>query len=57
MSATEYRVALSTLGLSQLAAGRWLGVSRRTAQRYWKFGPTATAAVAIRGALKNGKAD
>lgn len=54
MTPTEYRAALSTLGLSQLAAGRWLGVSNKTAQRYATDGPSGPAAVAFRMALKYG---
>lgn len=54
MSALEYRAALSTLGLSQLAAGRWLGVSPKTAQNYASKGPSGPAAAAIRMALKYG---
>jgi hypothetical protein len=50
----EYRAALSTLGLSQLAAGRWLGVSNKTAQRYATDGPSGPASVAIRMALQHG---
>lgn len=54
MTPAEYRAALSTLGLSQLAAGRWLGVSSKTAQNYASKGPSAPAAKAISGALKFG---
>lgn len=54
MTPAEYRVALSTLGLSQLAAGRWLGVSPKTAQNYASRGPSGPAAVAIRMALRFG---
>ena len=54
MTPDEYRTALSTLGLSQLAAGRWLGVSPKTAQNYASKGPSSPAAVAIRMALKYG---
>lgn len=54
MDAQKYRTALETLGLSQLAAGRWLGVSRKTAQNYATLGPSAPAAKAIQGALKHG---
>lgn len=34
MTAKQYLAAIEKLGLSQLAAGRWLGVSPRTAQNY-----------------------
>lgn len=54
MTASEYRAALEGLGLSQLAAGRWLGVSKKTAQRYATDGPTGPAEKAIRMALKHG---
>jgi hypothetical protein len=48
MTALEYRAALETLGLSQLAAGRWLGVSPKTAQNYATVGPSGPAARAIK---------
>lgn len=54
MTPLEYRTAIETLGLSQLAAGRWLGVSPKTAQNYASKGPSRPAAVAIRMALKHG---
>ena len=54
MSPDEYRTALATLGLSQLAAGRWLGVSPKTAQRFATVGPSPCAAKAIKGALIHG---
>lgn len=54
MTPAEYRAALSTLGLSQLAAGRWLGVSPKTAQNYATVGPSGPAARAIRMAVKYG---
>ena len=54
MTPAEYRAALSTLGLSQLAAGRWLNVSPKTAQNYASKGPSGPAAVAIRMALRHG---
>lgn len=47
MTPEAYRSALSTLGLSQLAAGRWLGVSNKTAQNYATVGPSGPAARAI----------
>ena len=34
MTAAQYQRAIDQLGLSQLAAGRFLGVSKNTAQRY-----------------------
>ncbi len=57
MTPVEYRAALATLGLSQLAAGRWLGVSPKTAQRYAVDGPSGPASRAIRMALKHGLTD
>jgi hypothetical protein len=54
MTALEYRAALSILGLSQQAAGRWLMVSPKTAQNYAKLGPSGPAHRAILMALKHG---
>jgi len=54
MTHADYRTALTTLGLTQQAAGRWLRVSPKTAQNYAKHGPSGPAAVAIQGALKFG---
>jgi hypothetical protein len=34
MSPRAYERAIAALGLSQAAAGRWLGVSERTSRRY-----------------------
>ncbi len=48
MSPTEYRDAIARLGLTQVEAGRVLGVSARTAQNYATRGPTGPAALAIR---------
>lgn len=47
MTPLEYRTALTTLGLTQQAAGRWLRVSPKTAQNYAKHGPSGPAAVAV----------
>ena len=47
MTADQYRAALATLGLTQNAAGRWLGVSKRTGQKFAADGPTPPAARAI----------
>lgn len=47
MTSDEYRTALTTLGLTQQAAGRWLRVSPKTAQNYAKHGPSGPAAVAV----------
>lgn len=54
MTPDEYRSALATLGMSQLAAGRWLGVSPKTAQNYASRGPSGPATVAIKMALRHG---
>lgn len=54
MTTSQYRTALTTLGLTQLQAGAWLGVGRSTAQRYATRGPSPAAAKAIQGALKYG---
>jgi hypothetical protein len=47
VTADEYREALKTLGLTQLEAGRILGVSNRTAQEYASRGPSGPASLAI----------
>lgn len=47
MTADEYRTAISDLGLTQLGAGRWLGISKRTAQKFAADGPSPPAARAI----------
>lgn len=52
MTPAEYKAALSTLGLSQLAAGRWLNVSPKTAQNYASKGPSGPAAVAVMTEIK-----
>jgi hypothetical protein len=54
MTSEEYRAALSTLGLSQQAAGRWLMVSPKTAQNYATKGPSGPAQRAILMAVKHG---
>lgn len=54
MTPAEYRAAIAALGLSQLAAGRWLMVSPKTAQRYATDGPSGPAQRAILMALKHG---
>lgn len=54
MSGDEYKAAIRALGLSVQEAGRWLGVSPRTAQNYAKHGPAPTAELAIIGACKFG---
>jgi len=57
MTPAEYRAALSTLGLSQQAAGRWLMVSPKTAQNYATKGPSGPAQRAILMALAHGLTD
>jgi len=57
MTPAEYRTALSTLGLSQQAAGRWLMVSPKTAQNYATVGPSGPAARAMRMLLDMSEAD
>lgn len=48
MTADEYRAALKALGLTQVGAGRLMGVSPRTAQEYAANGPSGPAAFAVR---------
>lgn len=48
MTPDEYRAALKALGLTQVGAGRMLGVSPRTAQEYAATGPSGPAAFAVR---------
>lgn len=47
MDAQAYRTALTALGLTQQAAGRWLRVSPKTAQNYAKHGPSGPASVVV----------
>lgn len=54
MTSDDYRTAIATLGLSQLAAGRWLGVSPKTAQNYATKGPSAPVAKLLAYAMKYG---
>jgi len=42
-TATEYRIALERLGLSQAAASRFLGVDERTGRRWAKAGLSPAA--------------
>lgn len=48
MTAKQYLAAIEKLGLNQQAAGRWLGVSPRTAQNYAAKGPPEPVAKLIR---------
>lgn len=34
MNAKQYQAAITKLGLSQVGAARWLGISTRTSQHY-----------------------
>jgi hypothetical protein len=34
MTGDEYKAAIARLGLSQEAAGQWMGLSKRTGQNY-----------------------
>jgi len=52
MTPDEYKAALTALGLSQQAAGRWLMVSPKTAQNYATTGPSGPAARAVLLALE-----
>lgn len=53
MTSEQYRAAIDTLGWSQLEAGRRLGVSDRTAQRYATTdGPSGPAARLLRVILR-----
>jgi plasmid maintenance system antidote protein VapI len=47
MTHTQYQRAITRLGLSQLAAGRFLGVSKNTAQRLASGDTTVPVAVAL----------
>ena len=48
MSGDEYKQAIAELGLSQLGAGRWLRIAKRTAQNYAKRGPPEPVAMLLR---------
>lgn len=48
MTPTEYRAALSSLGLSQSDAGRWLGVHPVTARKWAASGCPAPVAKLLR---------
>ena len=48
MTPDEYRAALKALGLTQVGAGRLMGVSARTAQEYAAKGPSGPAAFVVR---------
>ena len=48
MTPHQYKTALKSLGLSQEAAGVWLGVSKRTGQNYAAKGPPEAVAKLLR---------
>lgn len=48
MTSDEYRAALKALGLTQVGAGKMMGVSPRTAQEYASNGPSGPAATVMR---------
>jgi hypothetical protein len=48
MTPDEYRAALKALGLTQVGAGKMMGVSARTAQEYAAKGPSGPAAFVVR---------
>ena len=48
MTPDQYRAALQQLGLSQVAAGRVLGVTGRSVQSYCAKGPPPPVALAMR---------
>lgn len=48
MTPKQYRAIIEALGLSQEAAGIWLGVSARTGQNYAAKGPPEPVAKLLR---------
>jgi hypothetical protein len=52
MTGHQYKRAIEILGMNQLKAGRWLGVSPRTAQNYAKDGPPAPIAKLLRAWIR-----
>ena len=48
MTGRQYQAAITLLGLNQQEAGRWLGVSSRTAQNYCRRGPPEPVARLLR---------
>lgn len=51
MTPLQYREAIAELGLTQEAAGEWLGVSGRTGQTYASKGPPEAVAMLLDQAL------
>ena len=48
MTPKQYKAAIQALGLSQEAAGEWLGQSGRTGQNYAAKGPPEPVAMLLR---------
>jgi hypothetical protein len=48
----QYNTIIKSLGLSQEAAGVWLGVSKRTGQNYAAKGPPESVAMLLRLMVK-----
>lgn len=58
MTPAQYRKVIESFGLSQEAAGVWLGVSKRTGQNYAAEGPPEPVAKLLRLMVRLGlKAD
>jgi hypothetical protein len=51
----QYKAAIQALGLSQEAAGEWLGQSPRTGQNYAAKGPPEPVAMLLRLILESHK--
>ena len=54
LTPAEYKAAIKALGLSQEAAGLWLGLSRRTGRNYATKGPPAAVAMLLRLMMRIG---
>ncbi len=54
MTPKQYRQIIQSLGLSQEAAGVWLGVSKRTGQNYATKGPSEPVAKLLRLVVRLG---
>jgi DNA-binding transcriptional regulator YiaG len=54
MTPKQYKAIIESLGLSQQAAGVWLGVSKRTGQNYAAKGPPEPVAKLLRLMVKHG---
>ena len=54
MTPAQYKAAIAKLGLSQEAAGVWLGASKRTGQNYAAKGPIEPVAKLLRLMLSKG---